>query len=271
MTNRFSLPRRQNRLLDSLSDDDRDAIAPHLVPLDLPFRKRLEAPRREVKTVYFPEAGLASVVAIGGHDRPQAEVAIIGHEGMTGIGILLDDDRSPHDVLMQVGGSGHSIEVAVLKGLMKASETMAAHFRRFVHAIFLQAGQTALANARGKLEVRLARWLLMSADRLGTNELPLTHEFLAIMMGVRRAGVTIALNQFERHGVVSTSRGTIRIEDRETLVATAGGFYGVAEAEYERLFPAGPARNGRSRPSQISSRSDGDLALGCSSGPDRGR
>ena len=102
----------------------------------------------------------------------------------------------------------------------------------------VQSNYTALANAHGKLEERLARWLLMSQDRIADDELVMTHEFLALMLGVRRAGVTVALQHFEGRGCISTARGTITIKDRDGLEESANGLYGAPEAEYERLFKA---------------------------------
>ena len=104
------------------------------------------------------------------------------------------------------------------------------------HVFLIQAGQTALANGRGTIEERLARWLLMAHDRMNTDELPLTHEFLATMLGVRRPGVTVALKRLEKKGFIQTNRRAIEVIDREGLKKSSNGAYGVAEAEYRRIF-----------------------------------
>jgi CRP-like cAMP-binding protein len=228
--------RRRNAVLDHLSDQDFALLEPALEKVELNFRKCLQSANRRIPSVYFPESGLASVVAIGGGERKQSEVAIIGREGVVGIPIILADDRSPHDVFMQVEGEGHSVSAEVFREALDHSPSLLRVCLHFAHAYAIQGAYTALANARGSIEQRLARWLLMAQDRMGTNELTLTHEFLALMLGVRRAGVTVGLQHFESQAVISTTRGAILILDRDELVVVARGLYGGPEAEYERLF-----------------------------------
>ena len=121
---------------------------------------------------------------------------------------------------------------------MEQSATLQDVLLRYAHVFAVQSGYTALANAHGKLEERLARWLLMAQDRVGDDELLLTHEFLSLMLGVRRAGVTVALQRFERSGLIVANRGSVTIKDRDGLEENANGLYGAPEAEYERLFAA---------------------------------
>jgi CRP-like cAMP-binding protein len=220
-----------------------------LETVKLDFRKRLLSANRKVKAIYFPDSGLASVVAVGGGERLQAEVGVIGHEGMTGLASVLGAERSPCEVFMQVEGDGHCITIANLDDVMNESPTLLRSLLRFVHTFLVQASYTALANAKGSLEERLARWLLMAQDRIEAKELVLTHEFLALMLGVRRAGVTVALQHYETQGLIATARGSVTIEDRDGLEEAANGFYGAPEAEYERLFPSATqaVRNLRAR------------------------
>jgi CRP-like cAMP-binding protein len=227
----------RNRLLGAMSDADFALIQPLLKPVSLDFRKQLQSSNRRIKAIYFPESGLASVVAVGNGDRAQAEVALIGNEGMTGLPVLLGADRSPCEVFMQVEGEGYCITAADLDLLISDSPSIFRLMLLFAHTFVVQASYTALANAKGKLEERLARWLLMAQDRLEAKELLLTHEFLALMLGVRRAGVTTAVQHFEAHGLISCARGSISVEDRDGLQEAANGLYGAPEAEYERLFP----------------------------------
>lgn len=226
-----------NALLNALSAADFALLRPHLQAVPLPFRHRMQSADRRIRTVYFIERGLGSVVAVGGGERRQAEVAILGREGMTGIPVVLGADRSPCDVFMQVEGRGQAIAAPQLSEAMSQSTTMARCFQRFAHVFAVQSSYTALANAQGKIEERLARWLLMAQDRLDSNILEMTHEFLALMLGVRRAGVTTALQHFERKGVLDTARGAVTINDRGALEECANGLYGQPEAEFERLFP----------------------------------
>src|SRR5262249_39111293 len=124
-----------------------------------------------------------------------------------------------------------------LRRAMAESGSLAAWLMRYAHVFAIQAGHTALANAHGKIEERLARWLLMAQDRVDGDELFLTHEFLAVMLGVRRAGVTTALHQLEAQALISTARGSVIVLDRAGLEESANGLYGVPETEFERLFP----------------------------------
>jgi CRP-like cAMP-binding protein len=229
----------RNAILNALSPPAFALLQPHLQPVPLPFRHRMQSANRRIKTVYFIESGLGSVVAVGGGERRQAEVAVIGREGMTGIPLVLGAERSPCEIFMQVEGSGQSIASDRLSDAMDQSIPMVRCFMRFAHVFAVQASYTALANARGKIEERLARWLLMAQDRIGTDTLELTHEFLALMLGVRRAGVTVALQQLESRAIVQTTRGAITITDRDGLEECANGLYGHPEAEFERLFPNG--------------------------------
>jgi CRP-like cAMP-binding protein len=226
----------RNRILGSLSAADFALLQPHLVAVPLRFRQKLQTPNRRVRTAYFPDSGIASVVAIGGGSRSQAEVAIIGNEGMTGLPIVLGVERSPYEVFVQVKGHGRCILAVNLEMAMERSETLRAVLFNYAHVYEVQASYTALANAKGSLEEKLARWLLMAQDRVAADELDLTHEFLSLMLGVRRAGVTVALQHFVERGLITARRATIVIEDRDGLQEAAHGLYGVPEAECERLF-----------------------------------
>jgi CRP-like cAMP-binding protein len=226
-----------NGILASLSRADQQLIAEHLEPRPLRFRQRVEPAGRKIRNIYFIEEGMASVIAIAGSaDRRQTEVGIIGFEGVTGIAALLGADRSPHETLMQIAGKGYCITAERMQQLMSQSKTLSRAIYRYAHAFSIQSSQTLLSNTLGTVEERLARWLLMSQDRLKQAEIKLTHEFLALMLGVRRPGVTIALHRLEELGLVSSRRGATVIENRDGLRKYAKGFYGVAESEYERLF-----------------------------------
>jgi CRP-like cAMP-binding protein len=234
----YDLPNRpRNLLLASLSNADYAMLEPHLKYAEFSARQRVELPKRRIKTVVFIETGLASVIATGSRDRVRVEVAMIGHEGMTGLPVVLGIHYAPNDVIMQFAGSGQFIAAEDLQEAMSLSVTLSDCLHHYVHVYTVQAGQTALANARASLETRLSRWLLMAHDRMGNNALHVTHECLSAILGVRRAGVTIALHEFADQGLVSTARGAITITDRAGLEGAAGGFYGTAEAEFLRLFP----------------------------------
>jgi CRP-like cAMP-binding protein len=224
----------RNRLLRLMSAEDRALLEPHFEPLALAERHDFEKPNRSVKSVYFIEAGIASVVA--GANGRKVEVGVIGNEGMTGQIVVMGSDRSPNENYMQVAGEGLCISSTKLRAAMDESETMRPLLLRYAQTFTIQATYTALANARGKLEERLARWLLMAHDRIEGDELPIKHDFLALMLGVRRAGVTIALQELSAANLVQNGRGRIAILDREGLEEVANGLYGTPEAEYERLM-----------------------------------
>jgi len=224
-----------NRLLSRLSREHFGLLAQHLEATDLPNRYRLEIRNRRIEYVYFLESGFASVVANGNKDR-SIEVGLIGREGMTGLAVLMGTDRAPYDTYIQLGGMGWRVKVDDFSRAIKQNPTMHAVLLQFGHAFVVQAAYTALANARSKLEERLARWLLMAHDRADGDEIPLTHEFLALMLGVRRPGVTLALSFLVRQGLIGTSRGFIAITDRRGLEKSSNGAYGVPEAEFQRLF-----------------------------------
>ena len=229
------MPSSNNRLLASLSTDDFDLLEPHLETVPLELRKSLERPNRRIEAVYFPEAGFASVVAIQSNGK-QVEVGLIGREGMTGLPIVLGNHRSPHATYIQASGTGKCIPATELRKATQTSVSLRDSLLKFVQAFGVQTTHTAICNVQSRLDVRLARWLLMAHDRIEEDTLPLTHEFLSIMLGVRRPGVTEALQALRKRGSISYGRGQIAVQDRKGLERTAGEAYGTPEAEYRRLI-----------------------------------
>jgi CRP-like cAMP-binding protein len=224
----------QNHILKSLPPAEFELLGAQLQAVELPFRFNLEVAGRPIDYIYFPEDGLVSVVTHGGGTH-RIEVGLIGFDGMSGSAVLLGARRSTNSLHMQVGGIGKRIAAAHLREAVEKSTTMRNTMLRYVQAFVMQASQTALANGRGKLETRLARWLLMAHDRLQNPSIPLTHEYLSVMLGVRRPGVTVALQKLEGLDCIVTARGIITIRNRIGLEKVATGIYGIAEAEQERL------------------------------------
>jgi CRP-like cAMP-binding protein len=225
----------RNRLLRKLSDEDWGLIAPHLEPIGLRERQVIEVPNKPITHAYFVEIGVVSVVAVNGEDH-RIEVGVIGNEGLTGVTLIMGDNRAPHSAYMQIGGNGLRIPADKFVAALKQSESLTLLMMKSAQAFMIQTAHTALANGKAKLEERLARWLLMANDRLDSNAVPLTHEFLAVMLGVRRAGVTVAIHAFERRGLISTRRGQLTVVDRAGIEQVAGSFYGIPEAELKRLM-----------------------------------
>jgi hypothetical protein len=165
-----------------LSARDFSLLDEFLVPIDLPLRKYLEARSRKITAAYFVENGIASVVA-NGRIGSGVEVGLIGHEGVSGVSVLLGAEKATNDTYMQVAGHGHCITTANLKRCVAKSEGLQRALLRYYYEFGLQVAHTAMINARSKIEERLARWLLVAHDRLDGDDLPLTHEFLATIAG----------------------------------------------------------------------------------------
>jgi CRP-like cAMP-binding protein len=221
-----------NLLLAALSALDRKALLRHLEFLALPVRMQLELPGKKIDHVYFVEQGIVSITAA----HSDAEVGIIGREGMTGLSVMHLDDRSPYGAYMQVEGSGYRIGVDTLLDILRVRVSCHRVLLGFAKAFLVQTSETAVANARASMLQRLARWLLMAEDRLGTAGIPLTHEFLAMMVGTCRPGVTEACHELARRGLIHNARAKIAITDRPGLEGLADGFYGKPEAELRRIL-----------------------------------
>ena len=224
-----------NLLLQVLSPVDRALLAGSLDPIDLPLRRDIEKPNKRIENVFFMETRIASVVAIQANGAA-VEIGIVGCEGMSGTAVVLGTDRSPHSMYIQIKGRGQKLAVSKLRKAMDESPSLHKVLLNFAQAFAIQTAHTAIANARAKLHERLARWILMAHDRVGGNCLSLTHEFLSLMLAVRRAGVTEALHVLEKQSLIETHRAEITILNRKGIEKIAGSFYGVPEAEYRRLI-----------------------------------
>lgn len=224
-----------NQVLANLTQADFALLQPHLEKIELPVRRQLELRNRVIEHVYFLESGLGSMVLSAGANH-NIEIAIIGREGMTGLPVLMDVDRSIHETFIQTAGIAQRITTAKLREALDKSPALHRSLLQYGHTLVTQMAYTALANGRYKIEERLARWLLMADDRADGNPIHLTHEFLALMLGARRAGVTNALGEFQKRGVLQVKRGVIAIENRSALQEAANGSYGIPEAEYQRLM-----------------------------------
>ena len=226
----------RNKLLRAMDAEDLDPLLPHFERVNLELRFQLERPNEPIEFCYFPEDGMASIVAKLGEDR-EIEIGVVGREGMVGTAALLGACQTPNNTFMQVEGWGWRIPVDLVCSRFEARPKLRNLLLRYVQAMMYQTAMTALANGRAKLEERLARWLLMISDRVDGPDVRLTHEFLAIMLGVRRPGVTEAMHILEGRGLIRANRGHAIILNREGLEVQANGSYGAAESEYRRLIP----------------------------------
>lgn len=225
----------RNELLAALSPGDRRLLAPRVRPVKLRLGQVLEKPGKPIRSVYFMEDGLASVVA-GPLTGRRLEVGLFGREGMSGVSLLLGDDRPINETFIQVEGSALRLSTSDFQLVLGRSRTLHRALLPFANVMLIQVGQTALANSRSNLQARLARWLLMMRDRSDQDDLFCTHAFLALMLGVRRAGVTEALHALEGEHLIRTKRNTVRILDRVRLAGQSDESYGVPEAHYARLI-----------------------------------
>jgi CRP-like cAMP-binding protein len=230
--------RPRNIILSQLPADEYAALAKHLVPVELPLEKRLSEPNQPIEFIYFLNTGLISTDAVTVKGE-QVEVGLIGREGFSGLPALLDQPQMSHTVLMQGAGEGFRIRSAAVR----AEFLKGGMFQRLVHAFaylqLVQITQSVLCNRMHEVEERLARWLLSSADRMDSEFLHLTQEFLSQMLGVQRSTVTVAAGELQRKGMIGYSRGRIHILDRPGLTARACECYGTVNASYERLLKNG--------------------------------
>ena len=225
----------RNRLLSVLSDGDFALLQPHLRPVALPLLYDLERPNRKIEMVYFMEAGIASIVAVQS-DGTRVEVGLVGREGVSGVAVVLGGAQSPHSTYIQVAGEGQRIKASELRNAQNASPSLRDLLLKFAQVFMVQTAHTAIANARAHIDQRLARWVLMAHDRTDDKTIPLTHEFLSLMLGVRRAGVTEALQTLRRQKLIDTGRNQIVVRNRKGLERKAGSSYGAPEKEYRRLI-----------------------------------
>ncbi|MGO4642445.1 Crp/Fnr family transcriptional regulator [Mesorhizobium sp. 2RAF45] len=227
----------RNQVLKSLSPEDFALLQPSMSHIELGIKAQLEIAYQPIERVYFPEAGIASVVATMTGGR-QSEVGLIGYDGMTGVAVILGQDASSNETYIQVAGNGWILPVGNLRSGIAESLSLRESLLRYAHAFLVQSSRTALVNGHSKIEERLARWLLMVHDRGEGDKIYLTHEFLATMLGARRPGVTVALQMLEYRGLVHANRGEITIVDRTGMIKLTHGAYGEEEQRHFGLVSA---------------------------------
>ena len=228
----------RNRLLAALSEVDLARLRPHLESVWLAQRDLLFEAEAPIRHVYFPETAVVSLVSIM-CDGNTVEVGTAGCEGLAGLSLFLAQDSSSVRAFAQVAGAAWRMDAA--RFMMFAAAPGALHrlLLRYTQAFLTQVAQTAACNGAHVLEQRCARWLLMTHDRVDGDEFKLTHEFLAFMLGVRRAGVTVAMRALQDQGLVDYTRGQIRIVDRDGLEGISCECYQVVRAHFEALLPRG--------------------------------
>jgi CRP-like cAMP-binding protein len=224
-----------NRLLGLLSRSDYERIRPHLHFDTMDYKKPLYDAGETIDFVWFIETGVASLVStmINGD---AAEVGTIGNEGMVGLPLLLDDHIAPTSVYVQVPGTGFRMSARHFCDELAQSESMRKTMHHYAHAFFNQVAQSAACNQFHNIEQRCCRWLLMTHDRMYADQFSLTQEFLAMMLGVQRPGVTVAAGALQKAGFIHYTRGVVTIRDRRGLEAHSCECYEVSRREFDRLL-----------------------------------
>src|SRR5580704_6533373 len=238
MRNHFmpeSLPRPRNLILAQLPDAEYEPLAKFLVPVDLPLEMRLSEPNEPIEYIYFLNSGLISTDALTEKGESE-EVGVIGREGFSGLPALLDQPQMSHSVLMQGVGEGLRIRSSIVRDQFLKGGMLQRLVHSFAYLQLAQTSQSVLCNRMHEVDARLARWLLTSADRMESDSLNLTQEFLAQMLGAQRSTVTVAAGNMQRDGLIGYSRGKIQILDREKLVAATCECYGIVRSSYERIL-----------------------------------
>jgi len=226
---------RTNRLLSLLSDNDYERLRPHLSPVVLDYRKSLYEASRPIRQVFFPVNGVASLV-VTTVDGASAEVGTIGSEGMVGLPICLGDSEAPSSVYVQVPGTALGVDAHIFRGELERNPTLNLIMLRYAHAFFNQVAQSAACTHLHRVEQRCCRWLLMTRDRMPTGDFLLTHEFLGMMLGVRRTTVTDVMGGLQKAGLVRYRRGHVTILDHEALRQRACECYEISKLEFDRLL-----------------------------------
>ncbi|SHH60245.1 Crp/Fnr family transcriptional regulator [Bradyrhizobium erythrophlei] len=227
--------RRTNRLLSLLSDDDYEHLRPHLSLIALDYRKILYEAARPIEHVYFPVDGVASLV-ITTAEGASAEVGTIGSEGLVGLPICLGEREAPSSVYVQVPGTALEMDTDAFRRALEGSPALSLTMLRYAHAFFNQVAQSAACAHLHRVEQRCCRWLLMTRDRMPSGEFLLTHEFLGMMLGVRRTTVTEVMGGLQKAGLVRYRRGHVSILDPDALRSRACECYDISRLEFDRLL-----------------------------------
>jgi CRP-like cAMP-binding protein len=226
---------RANLLLAALSPESRARLEPHLEPVHLASGQTLWEPDARIRSVYFPEGCVASLL-VPLVDEAPVEAATVGWESMVGIPIVLGAESTSTHAIAQVPGSAFRLPSAILREALREDRSLLDLLLRAAQALQEQTAQSVACNARHSVDERCARWLLLTHDRVGGDEFLLTQEFLARMLGVRRASVTVAAGMLQQAGLIRYGRGHITVLDRDRLELASCECYGIVKAKYDRLL-----------------------------------
>ena len=226
-----------NRLLAALPAESYEALAPLLEHVPLALGKAVYESGAKQGYVYFPTTSIVSLLYVL-ENGASAEIAVTGREGLVGIALFMGGDTTPSRAVVQSAGHGYRLKAAVLKKEFERGGELQHLLLRYTQALITQMTQTAVCNRHHSVDQQLCRWLLLSLDRLPSNELVMTQELIANMLGVRREGVTEAAGKLQATGLIRYARGRITVTDRAQLEARVCECYRVVKTEYDRLLPA---------------------------------
>ncbi|WP_207460384.1 Crp/Fnr family transcriptional regulator [Azospirillum sp. SYSU D00513] len=227
----------RNRLLSALPPADFGLLAGSLTAVDLPLKQALMEADEPIPAAYFIETGMTSYVGYLAGGEMQ-EIGLIGSEGVIGLPVVFGAEVAAHGAMVQMQGTAWRIDPASLRQAFRESEAIRNRLSRYMLSLHAQVAQTAVCNVHHVLEERLARWLLMAHDRAGGDAFPMTQEFMAMMLGVRRAGVTITAGALKQAGLISYAHGQMTVLDREGLEGSSCECYGIVQRDVERLVGA---------------------------------
>ena len=226
----------ENNLLAALPGVEADRLFPNLTPIRLPLGHVLYESGDELQHVYFPTDSIVSLLYVMA-DGASAEIAVVGHEGIIGIALFMGGETMPNRAVVQSAGHAYRLKGQLLKEQFNRAGELQHLLLRYTQALLTQMSQTAVCNRHHSVDQQLCRWLLLSLDRLPSNELTMTQELIANMLGVRREGVTEAAGKLQSAGLIHYSRGKITVLDRPGLEQRACECYQVVKTEFDRLLP----------------------------------
>jgi CRP-like cAMP-binding protein len=226
-------PQTSNKILAALSQEEFEPLASKLKPVPLILGEILYLPEQKIEYVYFVNSGVVSLLAAL-ENGATVEAGVIGPEGMAGISVILGADSTPNQALIQSAGEALRITSADIRTEFRKGGKLRDLLLRYTHTLFTQVAQTAACNRLHSIEQRLARWLLLTQDRVGRNDFVLTQDFLSRMLGVRRAGVSVAANTLRQSGLIDYHRGTMMVLDRQGLEKYSCECYAIVRDEYDR-------------------------------------
>ena len=227
---------KDNHLLSVLPEVEWMRIAPHLVPVDMPLGQVVYESGDRLDHVYFPTTAIVSLLYVM-EDGASAEIAIVGNEGLIGIALFMGGETTPSRAVVQSAGHAYRLDARILKDEFRRAGPVQRLLLRYTQALITQMAQTAVCNRHHSIDQQLCRWLLLSVDRLPSNELKMTQELIANMLGVRRPGVTEAAMKLQDAGLIRYSYGHIEVLDRPGLEKRVCECYGVVKREFDRLLP----------------------------------